>query len=236
MSEFDTQPDQNTEEYVMRRRDEVEASMARSWHYRALWIVAAGSFILNIILILGLFYIRNNAARQVNAAADSLAGVQFEAEELSVVIDQELAISLTVPFSDTFIVPVSQTVPVSITVLFEDVVEVPIQEIIPINTTVVVPVTIPVIGQLVDLEIPIVTNIPIDLNVEVPISKTIPVDTSIPVVFDVDVPVQSDVPIEAVVPVNMEIPVIVPLDEFGLGELIAQIEQALRDLAESLGG
>jgi hypothetical protein len=39
-----------------------------------------------------------------------------------------------------------------------------------------------------------------------------------------------------VVPVNMEIPVTVPLDEFGLDDLIGQIEQALRNLAESLGG
>jgi len=236
VSEFDTQPDQRTEEYAMRPPDNGEGTMARSWHYRALWIIAAVSFILNLILIFGLFSIRNNAARQVNAAADSLAAVKFEPQELPVIIDQSLAISLTVPFSDTFVVPVSQTVPVSISVLFEDVVDVPIKEIIPINTTVVVPVTIPVIGQVVDLDIPIVTNIPIDLDVMVPISKTIPVDTSIPVVFDVDVPVQSDVPIEATVPVNMEIPVSVPLNEFGLDELIGQIEQALRDLAESLGG
>jgi hypothetical protein len=236
VSDLQTQPDEETQEYVMQRRDDVKGSMARSWHYRALWIIAAVSFIFNIVLIFGLLNVRDNARRQVTEAADSLSGVVLEPQELSVVIDESLAISLTVPFSDTFIVPVSQTVPVSISVLFEDIIEVPIQENIPINTIVVVPVTIPVIGSLVDLEIPIVTNIPIDLNVEIPISRTIPVDTSIPVVFDVEVPVQSDVPIQAVVPVNMEIPVTVPLDEFGLDDLIGQLEQALRDLAKSLGG
>lgn len=236
MSEMQTQPDQETQEYVMQRRDEVERSMARSWHYRVLWTIAILSFIFNIVLIFGMFSIRENARRQVTEAADSLAAVKLEPQELPVIIDQSLAISLTVPFSDTFVVPVSQTVPVSISVLFEDVIDVPIEEVIPINTTVVVPVTIPVIGQLVDLEIPIATTVPINLDVEVPISRTIPVDTSIPVVFDVDVPIQSDVPIEAVVPVNMEIPVTVPLDEFGLEELIGQIEGSLRDLAESLGG
>jgi hypothetical protein len=236
VSDLQPQPDEETHEFVMRRRDEVEGSMVRSWHYRILWIIAALSFIFNIVLIFGLLNVRDNARRQVTEAADSLAGVKLEPQQLSVVIDQSLAISLTVPFSDTFIVPVSQTVPVSISVLFADVVDVPIKEIIPINTIVVVPVTIPVIGSLVDLEIPIITNIPIDLDVQVPISKTIPVDTSIPVVFDVDVPVRSNVPIQAIVPVNMEIPVTVPLDKFGLDDLIGQLEQALRDLAKSLGG
>ena len=236
MSDFQTQPDQDTHEYVMRRSDEVEVSMARSWHYRILWVIAIISLLFNILLVVGLFSVRDNARQQVTEAADSLASVQLEPQQLEVVIDQELAISLTVPFSDTFVVPVSQTIPVSLSVLFEDNIQVPIEEVIPINTTVVVPVTIPIIGQLVDLDIPIATNIAIDFDVDVPISRTIPISTSIPVVFDVDVPVQSDVPIEAVVPVNMEIPVTVPLDEFGLEDLIGQIEQALRNLAESLGG
>lgn len=236
MSEFQTQPDQDTQEYVMRRRDEVEESMTRSWHYRALWIIAAISFIFNIFLVFAVFNIRDSAQRQVTAAADSLETVQFEAYELPIVINEMLPISLTVPFSDTFVVPVSQTVPVSLSVLFEDNIDVPIQENIPINTIVAVPVTIPVIGQTVELEIPIVTNIPIDLNVQVPISRNIPINTSIPVVFEVDVPVQSDVPIQAEVPVMLDIPVTVPLDEMGLDGPIGQIIEALRELARSLGG
>jgi hypothetical protein len=236
VSDFQTQPDQDTQEYVMRRRDDGQVSMARSWHYRILWFIAIISLIFNVLLVYGVITVRESAQRQVTATADSLAGVEFESQQLSVVINESLAISLTVPFSDTFVVPVSQTIPISLSVLFEDNLQVPIEEVIPINTTVVVPVTIPVLGQLVDLEVPIVTNIAIDFDVEVPISRTIPISTSIPVEFDVDVPIQSDVPIEAVVPVNMEIPVTVPLDEFGLDDLIGQIEQALRNLAESLGG
>jgi len=236
VSEFQTQPDQDTHEYVMKRRDEVENSMARSWHYRALWTIAGLSFILNIVLIFGLFSIRANARRQVTQAADTLGGIQFEAFDLPIAIDQTLPISLTVPFSDTFVVPISQTVPVSLSVLFQDNIDVPIHEIIPINTIVVVPVTIPIIGSLVDLEIPIITNIPVNLDVQVPISRSIPIDTSIPVVFEVQVPVRSDVPIRAEVPVQMNIPVTVPLNEMGLDTLIGQLEQALRDLAKSLGG
>jgi hypothetical protein len=236
VSEFENQSDQETQEFVMLNREDIEGAMARSWHYRALWIIAALSFLLNVLLIFGLFSIRANARQQVTEAADSLAAVQFEPFELPIEVDESLPISMTVPFSDTFMVPISQTVPVSLSVLFEDVIEVPIQEVININTIVFVPVTIPGIGQTVNLEIPIVTDIPIDLFVEVPVSKTIPISTSIPVVFDVDVPVQSDVPIQSEVPVELAFPVNIPLDEMGLDGLIGQIEQALRDLAESLGG
>jgi hypothetical protein len=238
MSEFDTQPDQSTQEYVMPPRNENQpgGSMARSWHYRALWIIAALSLIFNILLVIGLFSARNTARQQVTEAADSLGDIQFESFELPIHIDQMLPISLTVPFSDTFVVPVSHTVPVSLSVLFADNIEVPIKENIPINTIVNVPVTIPVLGQLVNLEIPIVTNIPIDLLVEVPISRTIPIDTSIPVVFEVLVPVQSDVPIQSEVPVQLDFPVTIPLNDMGLDGILLEIENALRDLARSLGG
>jgi hypothetical protein len=236
VSDFDTQPDQRTEEYVMQPRNEVNGSIGRSWHYRLLWLLAIISLVFNILLVFGLATARNTARQQVTETADSLGDIQFESFDLPIHVDEMLPISLTVPFSDTFIVPVSHTVPVSLSVLFADNIEVPIQENIPINTIVNVPVTIPVLGQLVNLEIPIVTNIPIDLLVEVPISRTIPIDTSIPVVFEVEVPVQSNVPINAEVPVVLDIPVTVPLNDMGLDGILLEIENALRRLAESLGG
>lgn len=241
MSEFDTQPDQSTQEYTMPPLSEPSntnhsESIGRSWHYRLLWVIAIISLVFNMLLVVGLFSARNAAQKQVTEAADALASIQFESFELPIMVDEMLPISLTVPFSDTFIVPVSQTVPVSLSVLFADNIEVPIQENIPINTIVNVPVTIPPLGQLVNLPIPIVTNIPIDLMVEVPISRTIPINTSIPVVFEVDVPVQSNVPIQAEVPVQLDFPVTIPLNEMGLDGILLEIEQALRDLAKSLGG
>jgi hypothetical protein len=235
VSDLPPRTEQDTHEFVMRRHDDEPFSITRTWHYRALWILVALSLTLNALLIFGLLYIRDNARRQVLAAADSLATVQFEAFDLPINVNETIPISLTVPFSDTFVVPISQTVPVSLSVLFADNIDVPIKEIIPINTTVEVPVTIPGIGR-VTIPIPIVTSIPIDLNVVVPISRTIPINTSIPVVFLVDVPVQSNVPIQANIPVVMNFPVSIPLDDMGIDNLIRQIEQALRDLAGSLGG
>ncbi len=238
MSEFDTQPDQSTQEYVMQPPNDGngDETIARSWHYRALWVIAIISLVFNILLVIGLFSARATARQQVTEAADSLGDIQFESFDLPINVNETLPISLTVPFSDTFVVPVSQTVPISLSVLFEDNLEVPIQEVIPINTVVNVPVTIPPLGQLVNLPIPIVTNIPIDLMVEVPISREIPIDTSIPVVFEVEAPVNTDVPIQAEVPVVLDFPVTIPLNDMGLDGILLEIEQALRDLAKSLGG
>lgn len=237
MSDFDTQPDMDNREYMtMPPPNDNGGSMARSWHYRALWVIAALSFLFNILLVIAVFNIRANAARQVTEAADSLAQVRLDPFELPVNVDESLPISMTVPFSDTFLVPISQTIPVSLSVLFEDNIEVPIQETIPINTIVYVPVQVIPGLPPANIEIPIITDIPIDLFVEVPVSKTIPISTSIPVVFDVEVPVQSDVPIQSEVPVELAFPVNIPLDEMGVDGIIGQIEQALRDLAKSLGG
>jgi hypothetical protein len=52
----------------------------------------------------------------------------------------------------------------------------------------------------------------------------------------VEVPVNSNVPIQSEVPVELAFPVNIPLDEMGVDVIIGQIEEALRDLARSLGG
>jgi hypothetical protein len=50
------------------------------------------------------------------------------------------------------------------------------------------------------------------------------------------VPVQSDVPIQSEVPVQLDFPVTIPLNDMGLDGILLEIENALRDLARSLGG
>ncbi|MGD0577060.1 MAG: hypothetical protein ABSA74_03235 [Candidatus Staskawiczbacteria bacterium] len=52
---------------------------------------------------------------------------------------------------------------------------IPIKTIVPIKTTVNVPVTIPIIGQQVNVAVPIDTNVPINTTVQVPIKITVPV-------------------------------------------------------------
>lgn len=205
--------------------------MRRSWHYLLLWFVAILSLLLNLLLIIGLNNLRDDARTELAGAAEDLAAVELTPFDLPVAIDETLAISLTVPFSDTFVVPLDTTVPIDTEIPFEETVVVPISTVIPIDTSVTA--QLPLVGAV---DIPIVTTVPVDLAVDVPISRTIPIQMDLPVQFTVDVPVESDVPIHADVPVQMDFPVEIPLDEMGLQPLLNSLQQALEGLVDSLGG
>jgi hypothetical protein len=210
--------------------------MTRTWHYWLLWVVAILALALNVVLVANLLSFRAEARRQVQAASVTLNEVELGSFDLPIEVDESLQISMTVPFSDTFMVPISATVPVSTSVLFEDEVTVPINTVIPVNTTIDVPIDIPVIGLFqIPIPIPIATNIPVNLTVNVPISREIPVQTDIPVDLVVAVPIRSDIPIETEVPVRLDFPVTIPLDEMGFQSLVDQVQQALQLLADMLG-
>lgn len=208
--------------------------IATRWHYRLLWVVALLALLLNLALFTALLNFRWQARRQVQEANAFLRTIEISDFDLPVHVDQSLALSMTVPFSDTFVVPISATVPVSTSVLFEDNITVPINTVIPVNTTVNVPVDVPLVGR-VDLPFPITTNIPVNLTVNVPIRREIPVRTDIPVDLVVEVPVQSAIPVETTVPVRMDFPVTIPLDEMGFQVLLDRVKEALNLLAELLG-
>jgi hypothetical protein len=211
-----------------------EKPAGRAWHYYLLWIIALLSLFLNVAFVIGVLNFRAQARQQVQDASAFLDTVDIGDFDLPVNVDETLTLSMTVPFSDTFIVPISATVPVSTSVLFQDNIVVPINTIIPVNTTVNVPVNLPAVG-LVSVPFPISTNIPVNLEVDVPISRTIPVETDIPVVLVVEVPVQSEVPIQSDIPVQLNFPVTIPLDEMGFQMLLQRVQNALNLLARLLG-
>ena len=142
------------------------------WHYYLLWIVAILALVVGMAILIALLSFRAQARTEVQEASAYLDTVELEAFDLPIVVDETLQLSMTVPFSDTFLVPISATVPVSESILFEDQVVVPINTNIPINTTFNVPVEVPLVGT-VDLPIPISTNIPVNLTVDVPISSKV---------------------------------------------------------------
>lgn len=209
-------------------------SILRAWHYWLLWVVALLSLIMSALLLAGLIDFRLKARQQVQDAAVLLGGLELENFDLAVAVDETLTVSTTVPFSDTFTVPISATVPVSTSILFEDNISVPINTIIPVNTNINVPIEIPVVGAL-NVPFPISTNIPVNLNVNVPISKDVPIQLDIPVDLLIDVPIQSDIPIETDVPVKMEFPVTIPLDEMGFQRMLQRVQEALGLLAALMG-
>lgn len=205
--------------------------IVRAWHYILLWLIVLVSLGLNIFLLVSLYNVRNQARAQVEAAGERLQSVEVGEYELPVRVDESLPISFTVPFSDTFIVPISATIPVSASVPFSETIDVPINTNIPINTTVSVP--LPAIGNI-PIPIPIVTNIPVNLDVQVPISRSIPVQLDIPVDLTIEVPVESEVPVENEIPVQLDFPVTIPLDEMGYEPLLQQVQEALDALMRIL--
>lgn len=202
----------------------------RTWHYRLIWIITLASLLFNVLLLAGFFAFRLRAQREVANVSKTLNAIEINNLELPIHVDQQLSISMTVPFSDTFFVPISTTVPISTAVPFQDMIDVPINTIIPVNTTVNVP-----LAGLGSIPVPIVTDIPINLNVTVPISRNVRVQTTVPINLEVHVPIQSDIPIQTEVPVVMDFPVTIPLDQLGFNVLLEQVKEALNLLARVLG-
>lgn len=204
----------------------------KRWHTLLLWILVLVSLGLNILMLTSLYTLRQRARVEIRNATNLLESIQVENFDLPVHVEETVALSLTVPFSDTFLVPINATVPVSSSVPFSDTIVVPVNAIIPINTTVAVP--LPAVGN-VTIPIPIVTSIPISLSVDVPISRTIPVQLDIPVDLLVEVPIESEIPVAADVPVLMDFPVTVPLDELGFPQLLEHLQEALNALSRIVG-
>lgn len=205
--------------------------LKRSWHYLLLWLLVIVSLGLNAFLIMTLINVRDQARAQVEAAGERLDDVEVGQYDLPIEIDETLPISFTVPFSDTFVVPISATIPVSASVPFSETIDVPINTTIPINARVSVP--LPALGNI-PIPIPIVTAIPVNLDVQVPISRSIPVQLDIPVNLTVEVPVESQVPVQSDVPVELEFPVTLPLEDMGFRDVIEQVQAALDALTQIL--
>lgn len=205
----------------------------KAWHYYALWGIAVTSLVVNIALLAGLYAFRLRAQTEVENVARILNEVELSDLDVPIVVDEVLPIVMTVPFSDTFSIPIDTTIPVSTTIVVQDTIQVPINETVRVNRDVTVSVVI--LGQPIPIDIPIRADIPIALDITVPVDLEVPVETDIPVNLQVDVPVQTEVPIETEVPVQLDFPVTIPLDQLGFSMLLQDVKDALNILAEVLG-
>lgn len=205
-----------------------------AWHYKLLWGFAIISFIVNAVLLIGLFRVRSRIKQELGNVAAILDTVEVENFDIPVVIDETLPISLDVDFSETFEVPISQTVSISLMVPITDDISIPINEVVRIDRDVTVAVVL--LGQRIPVDIPIRADIPINMNVEVPLDMEVPIEADIPIDMLIEVPVESQIPIRTEVPVQMEFPVEVPLDDLGLNAILQEVKDGLQSLLEWLGG
>jgi len=200
-----------------------------SWHYILLWVVALSSLVLNVYLVIGFNNFQRNVQQEAGRLSQSLEGMAVENYEVPVVIDEAFAVSLTVPFSDTFEVPINTTVPVSTSITVDETIGVAFDDVVSLDRD--VQVFLSVLGQSIPVEIPIRADVPVNLQTDVPIKLDVPVEVEIPIDLIVDVPVLTEVPIEVEIPVQMEFPVTVPLEEMGFNALLEQLQDGLRLLA-----
>ncbi len=113
----------------------------------------------------------------------------------------------------TYNFPIQQTFPVSTTVELHESLDVPIDTVVPINQRVNVPVEVPVLGSI---------ELPVQLDLDVPVSTT------------VTVAIDKQIPIETEVDLNTTIPLEINLGEGAIGDVLRDLEEALRNLREQL--
>ncbi len=109
--------------------------------------------------------------------------------------------------------PIQQTFPVSTTIELNESLDVPIDTVVPIRQRVNVPVEVPVLGSI---------ELPVQLDLDVPVSTT------------VTVAIDKQIPIETDVDLNTTIPLEINLGEGAIGDVLRELEEALRNLREQL--
>ncbi len=215
-----------------------QSSSWRSWHYMLLWAVVLISLGLNGYLVYRLYNFQQEAQQSmsdvegISEMLKAVETVQIENVDVPISIDETFPISLTVPFSDTFEVPIKTTIPISTSIKVNETIVVPINDVVSLNRN--AQIVISVLGQSIPVDVPIRADIPLNMQTNVPIDLEVPVDLEVPIDLLIEVPVDTEVPINAEVPVQLDFPVTIPLDEMGLGELLTQVQDGLRMLAELL--
>ena len=105
--------------------------------------------------------------------------------------------------------PVQQSFPFSTTIDLNETIDVPINISVPIRQQINVPVEVPLLGPV---------ELPVTLNFDVPVSTT------------VTVPIDKQIPINTSVDLNTTIPLDIDLGQEPLGNVLRDLEDALREL------
>lgn len=141
--------------------------------------------------------------------------LQFRTAARASVSDARAALANLNGYTAEFSVPFQQTFPITAQVPLQRDFVVPIQTTLPFSTVVHVPVGIPILGTY-DVAVPVRTELDVNIEVIVPISETLEVET--------------------MVAVDTEVPIAIDTAQLGLAGLLEQVDAALGQLEEGLGG
>jgi hypothetical protein len=132
------------------------------------------SLALNFALIVTLLRARNAALSALDQTIAITNGLGNEAFSIPVHVDQNVPVSVSVPFAYQDTIVTNTTIPISV----------------------VVTTPIDLAGQKIEVTIPIKTDVPVKLQVPVSVNKTIDVNTNVPVKLDANVQVRlADTPL-----------------------------------------
>ena len=139
-----------------------------------LFVMVTVSLALNFALIVLLLQARSAALDALDQAVAVTNGLGNEVFSIPVHVDQNVPVSVGVPFAYQDTIVLKTTVPIS--------------------TTVSAPVDLG--GQTVVVALPVRADVPVKLQVPVSVSKTIDVNTNVPVKLDANVQVRlADTPL-----------------------------------------
>jgi len=140
----------------------------------ALFMLVTVSLALNFALIVTLLRARSAALNALDQAVAVTNGLGNEAFSIPVHIDQNVPVSISVPFAYQDTIMMNTTIPISI----------------------VVTTPLDLAGQRIEVTMPVKTTVPVKLQVPVSVNKTIDVNTNVPVKFDTNVEVRlADTPL-----------------------------------------
>jgi len=138
---------------------------SRPLDYYLLWLVALSSLAINVFLIRSLLIVRYQAGEAASQAAQAVAKLRVSSIDHTLLVEQDVTISVVVPISTT--------------------VTVPINTVIPLNTQVTVPLQTP-FGEI-PVTLPVEASIPVNLLTTVPVTASVPIETVVPVALDIPV-------------------------------------------------
>ncbi len=140
----------------------------------ALFLMVTLSLALNFALIVTLLRVRSAALGALDQTIAITNGLGNEAFSIPVHIDQNVPVSVSVPFAYQDTIVTNTTIPISV----------------------VVTTPIDLAGQKIEVTIPIKTTVPVKLQVPIAVNKTIDVNTNVPVKLDANVQVRlADTPL-----------------------------------------
>ncbi len=132
-----------------------------------LWVLAVGSFILNLLIMAALIKAVLVGRQMAATMADQLDAMSQQSINYTFHLSQTVPVHTSVPFSYTAVVPFNQ--------------------VIPISTSVWVTKELPVVGQIA-FDVPIQAAVPISLSIPIQITRTIDVNADVP--LDLSIPLQ----------------------------------------------